>query len=459
MLFWILVFVVVLLVLLDWSFMIQDFNISFLHTVFTVAVLSFLIVRGWSLLIEIRSLSHLWRLDNLLTRNHNIILTFNGVILSTNSPLTCPRSTSAGLLCSLSLVSLHMNDLLFYVVLRIIWLIVTVDFIAVNHSIVSLSLQELLVIGVTILVGLRCTTLSVFKSTLILWIAISSPYGLKIKLLFLIFNIIVNNRATVSKIMLKVVPVRTATNLCILGCTFSSRLNPIGCWPTDSAFSIVVSRSAWTLSLLSGGSPVIFHHDFFLNQINVFLTCTQPLDQCMVFLLQVPILFLKFIIIKGDRNQFLLSKSLSFLCISTVNLILFYPLFKLLSPRLIDSVVLMNLIRFFNVSLTFHLKLFDQLLNFVFTFFNSLLESQLGLIALGCFGLESLHFSAKLDLAVFDVQSERLDISLVLLLKKIMLLGQMINTFLHLNFHLIFFNNLTILKIDISLVLLVLPYR
>ena len=41
----VLVFVVVLLILLNWGLVIQDFNISFLYTIFTIVALSFLIVR------------------------------------------------------------------------------------------------------------------------------------------------------------------------------------------------------------------------------------------------------------------------------------------------------------------------------------------------------------------------------------------------------------------------------
>jgi len=117
----------------------------------------------------------------------------------------------------------------------------------------------------------------------------------------------------------------------------------------------------------------------------------------------------------------------------------------------------MDLIGFFDVPLTFNFELFDKLLDFILAFFYPLLERHLGLIILSSFSLEPLHFSTQLKFAIFNVQSKRLNIPLVLFLNEFVLLGKMFYTFLHLDFHLIFFSNLTVLEIGISFVLFVFP--
>ena len=176
-------------------------------------------------------------------------------------------------------------------------------------------------------------------------------------------------------------------------------------------------------------------------------------------MLQVPVLFLEFIIIKSHRHELLFRQSLSLLSIAAVNLILFNPLLKFLGSRLEDPVMLMNLVGFFDVSLAFDLEFFNKLLNLILTFFNSLFEGDFGLITLVSFGLESLHFSAHLNFAIFNIQSKSLNISHVLFLEKFILLSQVIDPLLHLSFHLIFVGDLTVFEFDISLVFFILPYR
>lgn len=105
-------------------------------------------------------------------------------------------------------------------------------------------------------------------------------------------------------------------------------------------------------------------HDLFIDGVKVFLAYAEPLNQCLVSLLQELIRLNQLIILENQLNVIFLSFSLLVDALLIVLFVHLNALFELLSLTLVSPIVLVEFMNLLNMLLGLVFEFVDQLFDF-----------------------------------------------------------------------------------------------